>query len=241
MGESSDWLEVTERFENEYYCILPDLPGHGKSISVSAADPLDFDFVALGLVNLMEGLRLPAAVLIGYSMGGRVALHTAIKYRKRFKALVLEGASPGIRDDNERNNRLILDEERAKEMEKVGMARYPEIWYEAELFSTLKRHPEKLDKIKAARRSNDASWMAKVLRELSPGRQAPLWDKLATLDMPVLLIAGDLDHKYKKIAHEMKGCFKDSQVRLMPGAGHNTHLEAPEEFGLALASFLTAS
>lgn len=238
MGISSDWLEIAKRFEGEYYCILPDLPGHGKSIIGTMAEPLDFDFVALGLVNLMGELHLTSAALVGYSMGGRVSLYTATKYPERFKALVLEGVNPGLQDDKERNDRLVSDHRMAREMEKVGIARYTEIWYETDLFKTLREHPEKLNRIKAARKNNDTAWMAKVLRELSVGRQPSLWDKLEALDMPVLLIAGDLDHKYRNIAYKMKDCLKDSQVHLIPETGHNTHLEAPEEFGQTLADFL---
>ena len=238
MGISSDWLEITERFENQYYCILPDLPGHGKSVMETIAEPLDFDFVARGLLNLMGQLHLTSAALVGYSMGGRVALYAATRYPERFDALVLEGVSPGLQDDNERHGRRVLDEGRAREIEKVGIAAYTEIWYEADLFQTLKRHPEKLNKIKSVRKNNDTAWMAKVLRELSAGRQPPLWDKLGALNMPVLLIAGDLDHKYKQIVYQLKDYLKDSQVYLVPETGHNTHVEAPEKFGQALTDFL---
>jgi 2-succinyl-6-hydroxy-2,4-cyclohexadiene-1-carboxylate synthase len=238
MGQSSDWLEITERLESEYYCILPDLPGHGKSMIGTVAEPFDFDSVALGLVNLMEELHLVSAALIGYSMGARLALYAATKYPERFKALVLEGVNPGLQDDNERNNRLFLDQRRAREIEKVGIARFIETWYEADLFETLRRHPGKLNKTKAARKKNDTDWMAKVLRELSIGRQPSLWDRLDELNMPVLLIAGDLDDKYKRIVFQMKDHLNDSQVHLIPDTGHNTHLEIPEKFGQILADFL---
>ena len=238
MGISSDWLEITERFKGEYYCILPDLPGHGKSVMGTLAVPLSFDFVALGLVNIMGDLHLKSAGLIGYSMGGRVALYAAARYPDRFDALVLEGANPGLQDDNERDNRRVVDEGRAREMENVGISEFTETWYEADLFQTLKKHPEKLHKIKSLRKNNDTAWMAKVLRELSVGRQPPLWDKLGALNMPVLLIAGDLDKQYKQIVCQMRDCLKDSVVNLIPETGHNTHVEAPEKFGQALADFL---
>jgi 2-succinyl-6-hydroxy-2,4-cyclohexadiene-1-carboxylate synthase len=133
MGQSLDWLEITESLKSEYYCILPDLPGHGKSMIGTADEPFDFDFVAIGLVNLMERLHLASGALIGYSMGARLALYAATKYPERFKALVLEGVNPGLKDDNERNNRLFLDQRRARKIEKVGIARFTEIWYEADL------------------------------------------------------------------------------------------------------------
>lgn len=238
MGISLDWLEITKKFENEYFCILPDLPGHGKSMIGTMADPLEFDLVAMGLMSLMERLQLASGALVGYSMGARVALYAATKHPERFKALVLEGVNPGLQDDKERNKRLALDHQRAREIEKVGISRYIENWYEADLFRTLKRHPERLNMIKAVRKNNDTAWMAKVLRELSVGRQPSLWDKLDELNMPVLLIAGDLDDKYKKIVYRIKDNLKDSQVHLIPEAGHNTHLEAPEEFRKTLAYFL---
>ena len=235
---SLDWLEITKKIENEYFCILPDLPGHGESMIGNMAAPLDFDSVAMGLLNLMERLQLSSGALIGYSMGARVALYAATKYPERFKALVLEGVNPGLQDDKERDKRLALDRQRASEIEKVGISRYIENWYEADLFRTLKRHPERLNMIKAVRKNNDTAWMAKVLRELSVGRQLSLWDKLDELNMPVLLIAGELDDKYKKIVYRIKDYLKDSQVRLIPEAGHNTHLEEPEQFSKSLKCFL---
>lgn len=238
MGTASDWLEISEILEDEYYCILPDLPGHGRTIAETIDEPLDFDFVALGLMDLMEQLHLASAALIGYSMGGRVALYTATRYPKRFNALVMEGVNPGLQDDKERNNRLVLDEERAERLESTGIARFTESWYETDFFETLRRHPEKLNKIKTARKNNDTAWMAKVLRELSLGRQPPLWDRLGTLSMPVLLIAGELDHKYRRIAYQMKDYLGDSQVHLTPETGHNSHAEAPEKFAQILTDFL---
>ena len=235
---SMDWLEITKKIENEYFCILPDLPGHGESVIGNMVAPLDFDLVAMGLLNLMERLQLASGALIGYSMGARVALYAATKHPERFKALVLEGVNPGLQDDKERDKRLALDHQRAREIENVGIARFIDSWYETDLFKTLRRHPDKLNKIKAARKDNNTAWMAKVLRELSIGSQSSLWDKLDELNMPVLLIAGELDDKYKKIVHRIKDYLKDSQVHLIPEAGHNTHLEAPEEFRKILAYFL---
>ena len=235
---SLDWLEITKKIEDEYFCILPDLPGHGKSMIGNLTAPLDFDLVALGLLNLMERLQLASGALIGYSMGARVALYAATKHPERFKALVLEGVNPGLQDDHQRDKRLALDHQRAREIEKVGISRYIEIWYEADLFRTLKRHPERLNMIKAVRKNNNTAWMAKVLRELSVGMQPSLWDKLEKLNMPVLLISGELDYKYKKIVYRIKDYIKDSQVHLIPDAGHNTHLEAPEQFRKTMTYFL---
>ena len=238
MGISSDWLEITKTIENEYFCILPDLPGHGKSIIGNMADPLDFDLIAMGLLNLMECLQLASGALIGYSMGARVALYVATKHPERFKALVLEGVNPGLQDDQEREKRLALDYQRAREIEKMGISSFIDIWYAADLFKTLESHPERFNMIKTLRKNNNTAWMAKVLRELSVGMQPSLWDKLDELNMPVLLIAGELDDKYKKIVHRIKDYLKDSQVNLISDAGHNTHLEEPEQFSKTLKYFL---
>ena len=157
------------------------------------------------LSHLLDQIPVSRIHLVGYSLGGRAALTFACRYPKRILTLTLESANPGITDESERAHRLAEDTARAESILKDGMSAFVENWYHMPLFASLSTHPQKLSvgAIKKSAKSNRPDWMAKVIRELSPGAQQPLWDWLPTLPIPVLLIAGKYDEKYVQIMHKM--------------------------------------
>lgn len=238
MGSSHDWLPITEPCAGQFCCILPDLPGHGQNFKLPMSRLLTFDNLADGLINLLDQLELEAVHLVGYSMGGRAALFTALKYPRRVNRLILEGANPGIADESERRARAGADDERAAKLLAHGMNAFVEQWYELNLFQSLQAHPQLLMQTKTKRKQNDPQWMAKVISELSPGRQPSLWDRLETLSMPALLMAGALDSKYAALVKTMARKIPDATIEIVSNAGHNIHLEQPERFTELIIDFL---
>ena len=90
------------------------------------------------------------------------------------------------------------------------------------------------------RRGNSVQRLAHQLRVLGPGAQEPLWDRLAELAMPVLLVAGGYDRAYSDTAHRMAGEIgANAEVAILPRAGHALHLEQPKELAQLLASWAT--
>lgn len=238
MGSAQDWRTVARICANEYACILADLPGHGANRPSISEARLDFHGWSEALVALADGRKLDPVCLIGYSLGARLALHAAWRFPKRWTALVLEGCNPGIEDPRARRARSELDERRAAQLAEEGMQPFVEGWYQADLFASLQQRPDLLDAVKQARARNDPAWMAKVLRELSPGAVPDAWPRLALLDLPTLLIAGELDTAYGAIARRMRAHLPGAQALILPGAGHNAHLEQPQAFAAALLDFL---
>jgi 2-succinyl-6-hydroxy-2,4-cyclohexadiene-1-carboxylate synthase len=237
MGLATDWLEVAAALRKDYCCVLPDLPGHGKTTGYGDTE-ISFDTVADELAEFVDYLDLKQVALVGYSMGGRVALHTALTHPQRFAALVLESASPGLEHETERSARIALDEQRAVQLEQLGLHSFVDKWFDAPLFDSLKCHPEKLAALKESRLGHQADGIARILRSMSLGRQASLWDELGRLEMPVLLISGALDRKFTEIGERMEGQLRNCRRRVVDGAGHNTHLEQPEIFIEYLREFL---
>jgi 2-succinyl-6-hydroxy-2,4-cyclohexadiene-1-carboxylate synthase len=238
MGCGADWLSLAERLADQFYCLMPDLPGHGRHLALPMEQPLSFQSLASGLENFLDRLKLEKVSLIGYSMGGRLALYAATTFPKRIQALVLEGVNPGLADEPARRERASADDRQAEYLLAHGIDAFVEQWYELELFSSLKNQPTLLDTLKAQRRHNEAGWLAKVISELSPGRQPPLWPALERLTMPVLLIAGALDTKYTRLTTQIKAQLPEAVVAIIPEAGHNTHLEQPEQFIRQVRIFL---
>lgn len=238
MGLGVDWLPVAGHLSSRYFCLLPDLPGHGKNINLSRSEPLDFDTVSSGLITLVERLQLANVTVVGYSMGGRVALYTALKFPHNIGRLILESANPGLEQPEARQARAAADDRWAKMLRSQGMEVFVERWYQQGLFQSLQNRPRLLESAKAGRRQNQPRWMAKIIRELSPGRQPSLWGHLDRLTMPTLLLAGALDAKYCAIVQQMAAKIPGATVEIVPDAGHNIHLERPVQFIKRLVEFL---
>ncbi len=218
--------------------IALDLPGHGQSDA--PADPRRYSIEYCRqdiLATLQElGVSQGEAVLLGYSMGGRVALYTA--FSGFFRALILESASPGLEDPAEREQRRTSDEALAASIERDGVQAFINRWEKLPLFasqSTLP--PETREALRGQRLSNRASGLAQSLRGVGTGVQPSLHARLPTLHIPILLIAGELDTKFSAIARSMAQALPQSQLRIVPGAGHAVHLERPEEFDSLVGDF----
>ena len=238
LGSGSDWLPIATLLANRFFCILPDLPGHGLNMNRPLPEPLTFDILAAELSQLLDYLGLERANLTGYSMGGRVALYAATQFPVKINMLVLEGTNPGIANAQERQHRAELDDQRAARILAEGVDNFVDAWYKMELFASLRQHPQLLAETKIRRKQNNPQWAAKIISELSPGLQPPLWDKLDTLPMPVLLVAGALDEKYTSLAKEMAAHIPQATVKIAPNAGHNVHLEQPAYFADLLAAWV---
>jgi 2-succinyl-6-hydroxy-2,4-cyclohexadiene-1-carboxylate synthase len=219
---------------------MPDLPGHGDNATLSLAQPLNFDLIVEDLRLFFEYLGLDQVILIGYSMGGRIALYAAATYPAKIRALILEGASPGLEAESARQERARLDDERAEFLQAKGVEAFVDQWYNMPLFQTLQARPHLLATVKQKRTNNNPRWLAKIISELSPGRQPSLWPRLTTLSMPVLLLAGELDSTYASLVTKMSRQIPGAIIRIIPQAGHNIHLEQPIQFIESVQAFLQA-
>ncbi|MGB5105692.1 MAG: 2-succinyl-6-hydroxy-2,4-cyclohexadiene-1-carboxylate synthase [Candidatus Zixiibacteriota bacterium] len=238
MGISDDWCEVTEQLKSQYRCITPDMPGHGRSGLPIRREMITIESVADGIIALMEQLKLKKATLVGYSLGGRAALFTALRHPDKIHGLVLESAGPGLEDEYERRVRTALDDDRAYHLRVQGLDPFLDDWYKAPLFESLNRFPDKLERLKRSRDIHNVEDLAAALQGLSTGRQPSLWNKLDGLKTPVLLICGALDHKFTRINRIMAESIPFNEWKIIGDAGHNTHLEQPEAFTTTVQRFL---
>jgi 2-succinyl-6-hydroxy-2,4-cyclohexadiene-1-carboxylate synthase len=206
---------VIEALGERYRPIAADIRGHG-----GAADrqPVTLDAVIGDVGSLAPG----RFTLAGYSLGGRIALHIALAMPERIKRLVLVGASPGIADPVERSARREADERLADEIERLAIDEFARRWVSTPV---LAGQP---DWVQADRLRNTPAGLARALRGLGTGALPSLWDRLGELGMPVALVVGERDFKFRTIAEEMAPAISDVQVVVVPRVGHAVHLEAPE-------------
>lgn len=167
---------------------------------------------------------------VGYSMGGRLCLHLALDNPSRVGRLVLLGATAGIEDEGERRARRTADDRMAGEIEREGADAFLKRWLSHPMFGHLSE---------PGPRQRDAAVLAACLRRLGTGMQEPLWDRLAELAMPVLVVAGDLDAKFTAIGRRMAEAVGDNaRFATVPDAGHAAHLEQPAAFRAVVEEFL---
>ncbi len=218
--------------------IALDLLGHGQSDAPDNPQRYAIEHCQQDILAALQelGVSKSQAVLLGYSMGGRIALYTA--FSGFFRALILESASPGLEDPAEREQRRISDEALAASIERDGVEAFIERWEKLPLFTSQRSLPfECAEALRRQRLQNRAAGLAQSLRGVGTGVQPPLYARLPTLHLPVLLIAGELDTKFTAIARRMAQVLPQAQLRIIAGAGHTVHLERPEEFISLVGNF----
>jgi 2-succinyl-6-hydroxy-2,4-cyclohexadiene-1-carboxylate synthase len=238
LGEGGEWRPIITRMGGHIHGILPDLPGHGRTIPQTLDYPLSIAQCSLLLRELVDGLGLHRYALVGYSLGGRIALRHALAHPERVSALVLESASPGISDEAERRARAAVDTLRANTIRRDGLPSFLTTWYQQPLFASLAAQPELLKSHIATRLTNHPEWCAKVLEEMSPGVEPPLWDSLTRLQVRTLLIGGGEDLRYTELLRTMVAQIPGAKLVIVPGAGHTVHLEARDRFADVVGAFL---
>jgi 2-succinyl-6-hydroxy-2,4-cyclohexadiene-1-carboxylate synthase len=209
------WDPVVDAVGERYRPIASDIRGHGTA---AARQPVTLEAVIGDVSSLVSG----GFTLVGYSMGGRIALHVALALPERVERLVLVGASPGIADSAERAARREADERLAEEIERLPIEEFARRWASN---TVLAGQPAW---VQEDRLRNTPAGLARALRGLGTGALPSVWGRLADLRMPVVLAVGERDEKFWAIAEQMAAAVSDAEVVVVPGAGHAVHVEAPE-------------
>lgn len=238
-GSAATWEELLPSLAAHRRVVAISLAGHGASDAPADAARYAAARAAADVVQVLDALALPRVALLGYSMGGRVALHVALAAPRRVRALLLESASPGIADPESRAARRESDRALAHDIELDGVAAFVARWERLPLWESQRALPEAVRaRLRALRLAGDARGLANSLRGLGQGESEPLHGRLPELRMPVLLLSGALDEAYVAIAREMAAAMPRASVAVTAGAGHAVHLERPSEFGGAVNAFL---
>lgn len=237
MGSSADWDEVVSLFSAAHFCIAIDLPGHGMRL---ASRPEDYamETCAENLVSFLDEMGIDRACLIGYSMGGRLAFYLAVNYQGRFKAIVVESASPGLKTAEERRERVEHDRKLAQKIMNSPLSEFIDEWYQQPLFTTIDTASGRFHELIQRRLRNDPEALSMSLLYMGTGSQSSLWDKLGQITTPMLLIAGQHDAKFSTIASEVVELCPAARMVTIDNAGHNVHFENPEEYARQISLFL---
>ncbi|WP_026693572.1 2-succinyl-6-hydroxy-2,4-cyclohexadiene-1-carboxylate synthase [Peribacillus kribbensis] len=239
-GSCDDWDSVSQWIQGDLKKISVDIIGHGRTEVPKEPERYSILKAAADLKEILDALDLPKAVFLGYSMGGRLALTFASVYPERVKALILESASPGLETDEERTQRRHSDHLLAERILKRGVPEFERYWSGIPLFQSQRELPaEKRDAVKKQRLKNSEQGLANSLTGMGTGSQPSWWGTLGKLEFPVMLITGEWDDKFCRIADKMADLLVNAEWKIIEKAGHAIHVEQPEKFGKIVSGFLS--
>jgi len=238
-GSAAAWgNHLNALVANGLRVIALDLLGHGETDAPADARRYTMEHCRADIIDALRswGVRENEAILLGYSMGGRIALYSA--FSGFFRALILESASPGLASETEREQRRQQDEALAERIERGGVADFVAYWEKLPLFASQQTLPAATRALQRQQRLyNRAVGLANSLRGVGTGAQPALYERLPELDLPVLLVAGEQDEKFCASARRMAWMLPRAQLEIVPGAGHTVHLEQPDTFDRLVHDF----
>ena len=240
-GSAASWHPLTKQFvEAGIRVIALDMLGHGHSDAPVQPERYEMQHCQADIIAVLQymGIQRGEAILLGYSMGGRIALYCA--FSGFFRALILESASPGLATAEERVRRQQSDNELAARIEREGIQAFVDHWEKLPLFASQRHLPaSRWEEQRKQRMQNRPQGLANSLRGVGTGVQPALHDQLSTLTLPTLLITGALDQKFCTIAGDMVQAIPHAQWQVVPCAGHTIHLEQPDQFAQLVTNFCT--
>jgi 2-succinyl-6-hydroxy-2,4-cyclohexadiene-1-carboxylate synthase len=227
LGSPADWADVLARLSPGVACDCVPLVELGCASIAEAAG---------SLAARLE--RAPCDAIVGYSMGGRIALELAATRPELSPRLVLLSASPGLEDAGERARRAAEDDARAAELLLDGVDRFAERWYRLPLFASFAAHASFAD-ARLRRGRGDAAFWARCVSGCSPGRAEPRWSAVPTLAPRTAFVAGALDERYAAVAARAHAIAPALRTEIVPASGHVLPLEAPADCARVIESVLS--
>ncbi len=236
-GTGADFESWFNHLSPELNWEAPDLPGHGRWLG-----PRDPELCSMEACVAMLEARIEAAsrpvIVVGYSLGGRVALNFAARRSHLIKGLVLIGANPGIREERLRHERLRWEAELCQRLRDEGVEDFMSYWQSLPIINTQNRIPDHIRlPMRERRLLCNPEGLTQSLRTMGTGSMVSLWDALPNIECPVLYCAGEEDQKYCSMGQEVVEQLPHGQFAALAGAGHAAHLEAIEASGKAVLNW----
>ena len=240
-GSKDVWRRFLPLWSHDLQVITVDLPGHGKTDSPSDWARYSIEQTAADMIALLDALKIKQAHVLGYSMGGRLAITIASLYAERVRSLVLESCTPGLEGEEEREERKRQDQQQADFIMEHGLEAFVERWENIPLFASQQQLPYSVrEQMRQQRLQNNPLGLANSLRGMGTGMQPSWWSSLHRLCMPVLLLGGEYDEKFLRILQCMEQRLPNAEFVQVSGAGHTIHVEQPEKFDTIVRSFFQA-
>jgi len=211
LGTGQDWRAVVEHLIHRT-CLAYDLPGHGKTPWTD--DEIE-DLLAKALPS--EPINL-----VGYSLGGRIALRFALRHPLRIHSLTLLSTNYGLSNSEEKEKRIKTDQAWAHKILSLPWDKFLAQWYAQPIFSSLQQKPAIMRKILSTRTLQKPQGLVNALLKWSLGHQKCYRNELQQFSRPTKILYGEKDEKFI-------GFYGDwPQAYCIAKAGHNLLFESPQ-------------
>lgn len=228
-GDNREWREVGEQF-SDVSRLYVDLPGHGGSVNLPARD---FDDVCIALNNTLLSYNILEYWLVGYSLGGRIAMYQACQQSMPgLLGVIVEGGHPGLQNDRDRAERRLSDQRWAARFRQQPLNDVFELWYQQPVFASLTVTQRQA--LVRLRQHNQGPALAEMLMATSLAVQPDLRPALHARDFAFWYLCGERDAKFRAIADEL-----NASCHIISAAGHNAHRENPVGVASTLAQLLS--
>lgn len=239
-GSKESWAPFIPTWSRDYRVIALDIIGHGGSAAPADASRYAMEQAVNDLTKLLDLVDVSKTHVLGYSMGGRLALSLAVLAPHKVRSLILESSSPGLSEASAREERRRSDERLAQRIEQEGLEWFVSYWDHIPLFQSLRKLPQEVRRqMREQRLRNRPQGLAGSLRGMGTGAQPSWWENLRTLQMPVQLIVGEEDEKFVNIAKRMHSMLPQSRLYVAEQAGHIVHVEQAVFFDTIVREFLS--
>jgi pimeloyl-ACP methyl ester carboxylesterase len=226
------WYNQVPAFSERYRVLTYDVRGFGKT-EVTRAD-YSMSLFAEDLRALLEALQIGSACVLGYSMGGRIALEFALAYPEMTMGLILANSGIGETPSQEMQERRQM---------MVGLLQQGDIEVISELMTEASfspglrdRNPAAYEKYKSIKMQNDPSEYLAVMQAIVAAIDSPA--DFGSLRCPALIIAGDRDGFMDvRVGEAMRDAIPDAEMHVLP-TGHAAAIEEPEAFNRVVLGFL---
>ncbi|SIT70918.1 2-succinyl-6-hydroxy-2,4-cyclohexadiene-1-carboxylate synthase [Ectothiorhodosinus mongolicus] len=235
LGSGDDWQDVRRHWPNQRALISPNLPdaqtlaGSEDSANIEVYSRYAWEQLQ---TNLPEQFHL-----LGYSLGGRIAMHWASQATGRIQSLLLESAHPGLPNQAARRERLIQDRQWAQRFASEPLSEVLHDWYQQAVFQDLSDCQR--TQLISARRRQDPAAMAALMRVTSLGEQADLMTQLSQQKTFKAYITGGQDAKFMATAQALQAQKPCLKLVLFDTLGHNCHAGAPAAFAERISHLLS--
>ena len=224
LGIKEDWLPMWHYFSQSYFCLACDLPAHAGSADIS------YDFFSSLSQEITRLFSVPLR-LIGYSMGGRIALQLAQMHPSLYSHLILLSAHPGITDEREKTARLAKDQEWIAKLNTLDMATFLHHWYDQPLFASLHQKPDLLKSMRKRSSSHDPGRLSRLMQQLTIAKSTPV----TSFHPRTLFLYGEENVYYSKLYAQLPNCVF---IEKMASSGHSVHLENPHQCAKIILKWL---
>jgi 2-succinyl-6-hydroxy-2,4-cyclohexadiene-1-carboxylate synthase len=222
LGSGLDFAPLIESLQKEYHCISIDLPAHGSSGYVP-------DLFS-SLEETIHSLPISSPLLIGYSLGGRLALSYAHKHRAKVQGVIAISSHFGLKDPLEKKERLTQELLWQERLLTLPPEAFLSLWYKQSIFSSLQENKELLQELLQKRLYKNPEELCSIFAKASLSKQP----YFLPCNHPVLFLFGNQDLKYKTLYEVLK---PGEKLEIL-SAGHTAHLENPKGCIEAIRSFL---